>query len=328
MPGNEVKLSIIVPVYNVEKYIERCLMSLLAQSFDCYEIIVVNDGTKDSSMKYVYTLQQNNDNVLVVNRENGGLSAARNTGIHHARGEYLFFCDSDDAISTDCLPILYQEAKSKQLDMLLFDAILAYDEEPFVLQEQNFYDRGDVTDGILTGTEMLTELLRCGGYSASACLYLIRRELLFQNKIFFYEGIIHEDELFTPVALAVSQKVEHRNWTFYHRYIRPGSITTGTDCDKKMEGLAVVIKELSRFCDVIEDDGALESALKKIIIGHVRFFLGETAWIRTKNEKLNADIREIRGLAKRKNWKLGLKFEIYLCSIAVRKFLGWNRDTG
>lgn len=87
----KVNISIIVPVYNVEEYIKRCMDSLIDQSFEDYEIIVVNDGTKDNSMKYVYKLQSEYKNIIICEQENKGLSAARNTGIAHAKGEYLIF---------------------------------------------------------------------------------------------------------------------------------------------------------------------------------------------------------------------------------------------
>ena len=101
------KFSIIIPVYNVEKYIGKCLDSVMNQTYHDYEVIVVNDGTKDSSMNIV-----NNYDVKVINQKNQGLSAARNTGVKEAKGEYILFLDSDDSIEKDLLKELNKSLKN------------------------------------------------------------------------------------------------------------------------------------------------------------------------------------------------------------------------
>ena len=114
------KVSIIVPVYNAEKYLERCVNSLRNQTLKDIEIIVVNDGTKDDSIKLI---EENfNDNrIKIFNKENGGLASARNFGIKKAKGEYLFFVDSDDFIETDCLLDMYNVAKKNKTDLVICD---------------------------------------------------------------------------------------------------------------------------------------------------------------------------------------------------------------
>ena len=96
------KLSIVVPVYNVEKYIVRCISSLISQDYDDYEIIIVNDGTPDNSIE-VLTSKISDERITIIHQENGGLSSARNVGMHHANGEYIWFVDSDDWVEKNCL---------------------------------------------------------------------------------------------------------------------------------------------------------------------------------------------------------------------------------
>lgn len=186
----EKKVSVIVPVYKVEKYIKRCMDSLLDQSFEDYEIIVVNDGTPDNSMAYVESLQHTTDKIIVCNRDNGGLSAARNTGVAKASGEYLLFCDSDDAIKNTCLSMLYKEANLNKLDMLLFDSEIIPEGEEIDQNELNCLGRTEINQDAMTGMEMMKELIGKGKYAASACSYLVKRSLLTENNISFYEGIL------------------------------------------------------------------------------------------------------------------------------------------
>lgn len=111
----DIKVSIIIPVYGVEKYISQCLESVINQSYENIEIIVVNDGTKDNSMKIVeeYLLDER---IKIINKENGGLASARNRGIEEATGEYIYFLDSDDWIEVNTIEVLVEE--SNNLDII------------------------------------------------------------------------------------------------------------------------------------------------------------------------------------------------------------------
>lgn len=313
------KLSVIVPVYNVEKYVCRCLKSLVHQLVDDYEIIVVDDGTEDRSIEYAIKMQMKYTHIKIIHQENGGLSSARNTGIACATGEYLLFCDSDDEIKENCLTILYEEAKSKDLDMLLFDAQTIYEDGTIIEHENDFYNRPSISEETCTGLDLLKELYQKGGYLASACLYLIKREMINRNNLSFYEGIIHEDELFTPIALTIANRVEHRNWQFYNRYIRAGSITNGMDDKVKMEGIAVVIKELCAFYEKTQMSENYKKILKEIILSHIRNFLGCVSWMKKPDKNLQHEKQRIEEITRKNHWRLGVKFWLYIYSIHMRK---------
>ena len=121
------KVSIIVPVYNVEKYIEKCLKSLVNQTLKDIEIIIVNDGTKDNSQRIVDKYTKKYDFVKSYIKENGGLSSARNYGLKYANGEYIAFVDSDDYVDKDMYEIMYNKAKSNDFDVVVCNLKYIYD---------------------------------------------------------------------------------------------------------------------------------------------------------------------------------------------------------
>lgn len=315
------KLSIIVPVYNVEKYIARCIDGLLDQTMIEYEIIVVNDGTRDKSMDYVIEQSKKHNNIVIINRVNGGLSAARNTGIEHARGKYLLFCDSDDTIERECLKRLYDEAEQNRLDMLLFDANTICMERDLGEERYSYYREG-IDESVMCGEQMLKELLKEKCYFASACLYLIKRSFLLEHKMSFYEGIIHEDELFTPIALMCARRVKHRNWPVYQRYIREGSIMTGTNEKIHLYGLYVVIKELCLFCDLKGLDKHGDEPIKRILTELVKDFLGRLEWLGKENYDLWSKRKNVIEMIQREHLNVGKKFYLYIMSVRLRKVFG------
>lgn len=133
-------VSIIIPVYNVEQYIEQCLSSIYAQdiSEDIFEVIAVNDGTPDNSMSIVKTIASQHKNLVIINQENQGLSVARNTGLDHAKGEYIWFVDSDDWLTKDSLSIVLDTIISyPKIDV--FATVLMMQYEKTIRQKLNMY---------------------------------------------------------------------------------------------------------------------------------------------------------------------------------------------
>ena len=121
-----VNVSVIIPVYNVEKYLARCLDTVLAQSFDGdFEVICVNDGSTDFSPKILEAYAKSDSRIRVINRVNGGLSSARNVGMSVAKGDYFLFVDSDDWISTNTIEVLYKNATENNSDIVLFGYVKA-----------------------------------------------------------------------------------------------------------------------------------------------------------------------------------------------------------
>lgn len=154
------RLSIIVPVYNVEQYIRPCLESVVRQELDDadYEIIIVNDGTKDRSMEMVNDIIQQHGNIIVINQENQGLSVARNTGLKYAIGEYVLFVDSDDLLVNNSLPFLLQSALNSSADIVIADFVKMTDKD--VEDSSNYVFDEPIQSTMLYGSDAFLKCLK------------------------------------------------------------------------------------------------------------------------------------------------------------------------
>ena len=184
------KFSIIIPVYNVEKYIKKCLDSVFTQTEKDYEVIVVNDGTKDNSMDIV-----KNYDVKIVNQKNQGLSEARNTGLKNAKGEYILFLDSDDYIEKDLLKELNKSIKNKP-DLVRFQIREVFDAYKKDYNELSFTNK--------SGPEAFSIICNYH-FVENAWAYLYKKSYLEENNFTFKKGTIHEDfGLVTLVIMTAS----------------------------------------------------------------------------------------------------------------------------
>ena len=226
-------LSIIIPVYNVEKYVRKTLESIFVSTLPKseLEVIVVNDGTKDNSMSIVNEFAAKFDNLKIINQENQGLSVARNTGLKAARGKYVWFVDSDDWIEYDSLPFLLKHLEHSDKDVLMFK-IREYDEEGRILLERFFHDNKNEEQ--VSGTEVVLYKKKYGVDITPMQQYVISRDFLLSNKLFFVPGIYHEDMEFAPRMLINAKKVAIIPKVIYC-YLRRsnGSITTDETLFKK-----------------------------------------------------------------------------------------------
>ena len=219
-------LSIIIPVYNVEKYIRKTLESIFESTFPKseLEVIVVNDGTKDNSMSTVNEFAAKFDNLKIINQENQGLSVARNTGLKAARGQYVWFVDSDDWVEYDSLPFLLKHLEHSDKDVLMFK-IREYDEEGKILLERFFHDNKNEEQ--VSGTDVVLYMKKYGIDITPMQQYIICRDFLLANNLFFVPGIYHEDMEFAPRMLITAKRVSVIPKVIYC-YLRrsSGSITT------------------------------------------------------------------------------------------------------
>ena len=223
----EVKVSVIVPVYNVELYLKECLDTVVNQTLKEIEIIIVNDGSTDSSGKIIEEYANQYENIITVVQENHGLGHARNQGFRKASGEYIYFMDSDDKIDIDMLENLYNLAIHEKLDTILFDADVFCEEEELKDSTKNFnYVRKQQYTDVMDGITIMNKMIDNNDYKTSVCLRFISRTLLEELKINFLEGIIHEDEWFSFKTLLESKRVKHVPNQYFHRRVRSNSIMT------------------------------------------------------------------------------------------------------
>ena len=216
------KLSIIIPVYNVEQYLQSCVQSVITQTYQDLQVILVNDGSTDSSGILCDQLAQQDSRMQVVHKENGGLSDARNAGLKVATGDYVAFLDSDDVyLLNDGLELLMALAQAEQPDVLLFQAVDVYPHHQTV---RKAYDVEYMATH--SGTEVFAQLVRTQSFNMSACFQLIRRELLESHQLYFEKGLLSEDVDWSLRLWKHVSKVRAINLPLYGYQHREGSITT------------------------------------------------------------------------------------------------------
>ena len=217
------ELSIIVPIYNVEDYLEECLESLYNIKNIELEIILVNDGSKDNSFKIMEKFKDMYpEKTVLINKENGGLSSARNAGMKAAAGEYISFIDRDDFIDVDEFERFFKEGQKDKLDVIVGN--MRY-YTPEKTGDPLFRSDMIKNSGILKGVDFFWELFqkpKCFREEVVDDIY--RREFLLKNDIWFNENIVHEDSEFTPLVYLKAEKVRYIDRAFYFYRQRTGSI--------------------------------------------------------------------------------------------------------
>ena len=217
------ELSIIVPIYNVEDYLEECLESLYNIKNIELEIVLVNDGSKDNSFKIMEKFKDMYpEKTVLINKENGGLSSARNAGMKAAVGEYISFIDSDDFIDVDEFERFFKEGQKDKLDVIVGN--MRY-YTPEKTGDPLFRSDMIKNSGILKGVDFFWELFqkpKCFREEVVDDIY--RREFLLKNDIWFNENIVHEDSEFTPLVYLKAEKIRYIDRAFYFYRQRTGSI--------------------------------------------------------------------------------------------------------
>ena len=208
---NNMDLSIIVPVYNVEQYIRTCIESIFKQGLndDGFEVIIVNDGTEDRSMDVIADIIQQHTNITVINQDNQGLSVARNNGITVAKGEYILMPDSDDLLIENSLNPLLKTALKTQADIIVADFLRMTDEEI----EHNMTHSPQQTEFSYkekSGEELFLQDLN--PYQCYVWRILFRREFLLENDLKFVPGIYIEDVPFTHECYLKADKCIRTSW--------------------------------------------------------------------------------------------------------------------
>lgn len=233
---NNSLISIIVPVYNVEKYLDRCIMSLVNQSYSNLEIILVNDGSTDYSLNVCEKWKSRDDRIILINKENGGLSDARNAALEIVKGEYVSFVDSDDYISPVFIEKLYESIVLSQSDLCQCDFKKVKETESVDNSLMSFNYVIETFDKI-TALEFLIK----GKKINQVVWNKLYKKCLFDNLRFEY-GKLNEDDFFTYQVLSRCSKVSYINIPLYYYLIREGSIMGTQYSIRRLDGLE------ARFC--------------------------------------------------------------------------------
>ena len=239
-------LSIVVPVYNVEKYVAECLESLL--QLDNAEIIVVNDGSSDLSLEVVVDIQQRNKNIKVITQENAGLSAARNSGLMACTGDYVYFVDSDDIANDFGVSEAYDYAKKKNLDIAQCHIEVFKDgafNERHLFRDVRYRKNSE----ILNGDKYFKKYVRSGEFPIPVFSNIYKRSYLLKHDLCFLNGVIHEDVEWVPRVFSMAGDVAFLNKTICYYRIREGSITNEQMLSKGSRSLDSLLVILKRYTD-------------------------------------------------------------------------------
>lgn len=232
------EISVVIPVYNTEKYLRECLDSVMNQTFKDLEIICINDGSTDNSEEILENYKKNDERIKIIHLpENRGLSYVRNRGLESAEGRYIYFLDSDDAIEENAMEILYYEAEKEKLDVIFFDAKIKYEDEKYKkkFETYNAVHKGRYT-GVKTGSALFQEFVINQEWTGSVPRQFWRKDFLHNGHLNFYEGIIHEDELFAFKAIMQAKRVKFLKNRLFIRRFRDNSIMANPISDKNFYG--------------------------------------------------------------------------------------------
>lgn len=277
MPLNMMQLSIIVPIYNVEKYLRKCVESLLLQdlSQNGYEIILVNDGSTDDSGRIADEYAASYLNIHVIHQPNAGLSEARNTGIKDAHGEYIMFVDSDDYLEPNVLKGLVEKMTAEDLDVLRFNYQNVNEQGKVIEPNKISKPFVDYRDEICDGFTFLND---CLGSACYAWQFILKHELTctFMSDIYF------EDVDWTPRMLIKAQRVTSVCTVVYNYLQRQGSITLSQDevrIRKALNDRITIIKTLKETSATLHDhrwfDGMVASIVISVISRVAKSFYSE-----------------------------------------------------
>ncbi|WBW98616.1 glycosyltransferase family 2 protein [Oceanirhabdus sp. W0125-5] len=234
------EISIVVPVYNVERYLRKCISSILEQSFKDFELILVDDGSTDNSGRICDEYKEKDSRIKVIHQENSGLSAARNIGIQTSEGKYITFIDSDDFIHPNMLEVLYNNLHTNKADISICDYNIVYEDKEVTKEFSNNNTK------VYSNIEAVKKIVEKSKASMIvACGKLYRRNLFCDIR--YPVGKYHEDEFVTYKLLYKSTKVVVTDAKLYYYLQRSNSITGSTYSIKRLEKLEALEEGIKFF---------------------------------------------------------------------------------
>lgn len=266
-------VSVVVPVYNVSLYLAECLESVLNQTLQEIEIICVNDGSTDDSLQILLEYAEKDKRISIYEHENSGLSATRNAGVRQATGKYIYFMDSDDILEVRALELLYGKAEKDKLDVIYFDGSSFSDSSACDEQVKKFKDyytrKHTYEKDVYTGSDLMREMLESDEYRTSACLQMIRREFFVEKKLWFIQGLIHEDNIFTFCCMLSAQRAGYLKESLFNRRIRENSIMTANTTFEHVygyfRGYLIMSDFLKKVCITPKEEIAIVKMMYQVL---------------------------------------------------------------
>ncbi len=329
----DLQISVVVPIYNVEQYLQTCLQSIVGRHEDITEILLIDDGSTDSSGDIADSYAQKYPNVKAYHKQNGGLSDARNYGLSRARGKYVFFPDSDDFVKENTLDILLAQIAERDLDVVLWDADI-YNEkgEKSAADSSYYHHAGAVSDCICTGTDVIKEqIAHRNDYVTTVWLGLYNRRLLLENNLWFEKGLLHEDEMWTQKVFIAAERVLYLNEALYCYRKRQNSIMRQADKNSSanIACLIYIHTSLMAYYDWKIDDAALKKMLKGNTVKRYLHMIGKYEVYKYPTLKKRIDRKQLFLNANTKKDKIRafiLMVNIRLYCVMNKKMMK-NKDT-
>jgi glycosyltransferase involved in cell wall biosynthesis len=317
-------ISIIIPVYNVEKYLHECVDSVLHQTYRNLEVILVDDGSSDRCPQICDEYAEKDIRIKVIHKRNSGQSDARNAGFEIATGDYVYFLDSDDYLAETAMEELYDAAEKVQADFVLFGAACIFENETV----RQIYSKNDMMCkqqyGTDQGYKVLDRLIRSNEYHSSVPLTFIRSEYLQKHGLQFFRGIIHEDELYVFLLFWYASKVAHLHKPLYFRRVRANSTMTAQKSASNYEGYYTVYRELLKIYENGEFDRErqllLKRCLSRLCIATVNVF---HALSLAERNKVKEDQRKFCKTMKAERYFGSMKARVICNCYFVYKCLRW-----
>ena len=239
------KISVIIPIFNVQNFLILCLDSIVNQTLKEIEIICVNDGSTDDSLSILLNYSKRDNRIMIINQRNRGLSEARNTGVKFSNGEFIYFIDSDDLLVPNALFELYTYGTKYNLDVVYFRFFLFKNQ--INLPKNENYNNSKYTlnrKNIMTGQSLFVKLRKTRNYNPSACIAFFRKQFYINNRLSFYPGILHEDELFSITAILLAKRTTFINKKYYYYRMHQNSIMHIKKNIKNLYGCLISIYEI------------------------------------------------------------------------------------
>lgn len=284
--------SVILPIYNVEKYLEECVDSILSQTFTDFELILVDDGSKDSSPAICDEYAKKDERIKVIHKPNGGLSDARNAGTAQAKGEYIIYIDSDDYITSEkFLKDVHDKAVATDSDIVLykfskfFDNTKKLDNCTFTL---------DFVESITDPDELLNELVKRDAYYGMAWIKAFRREIAIKNNIEFEKGLLGEDMDWYFGLILCSDKVSAIDKSYIAYRQREGSITTSL----KLKNLTDFVYILEKWSEKIKNADISDSKKNALMGALAKYYSNMLiTYVRVKDSQKKECVKRIKALS-------------------------------
>ena len=306
-------ISIVIPVYNMEKYLRECLESVCNQTFNNIEIIIVNDGSIDNSKIIIEEYLEKDSRIVFIDKENTGLSDSRNIGLKNARGKYILFLDSDDYLNKNCCKTLYNEMEQENIDLLRLNYNIIYKDE-FIKKNISYKKMGKK---IFRLNEYIKNMNKKNLYNFNVWSYLFKKEIIENNCIKFDKELhIGEDDIFTIEYLNYCQKIKVLDKNLYFYRIREGS-STNTASLLKIRNLILVLEKMKKVLINTNISYENQEYILQRYCAIILFFISKL---------IKKDIKVIKNIVKKELIKMNISRNLHFKYKYTLLFAKFNLD--